>query len=192
MNRIFLTLSIISNAALAATFVLGWAVRDLSLPDSSGVDLSVHFLCGVAALTLAMLVHAIVLTYFMGTGRWIEETTTAYRMGTAFREQNIRLKYKTIPGMVGCLLLLIVVGGFGAAADPGAALDFAAAKTIHMVLGTLALLTNIAVSAREYLTILANGQLINEIMSQVQSVRRERGLDQDPSTRPVSGTEPQA
>ena len=177
MNRIFLTISLLANAFLVGTYLLGWAVRDASIPGSTGVGLRLHFLCGVGALTLAMLVHAIVLTYFMGTGRWIEETTSAYRLGPAARDENIRLKYRTLPGMVGCLTLLIVVGGFGAASDPGAALDFPAAKTIHMVLATLGLLTNLAVSVIEYDSIQSNGRLIVAIMDQVQTIRKDRGLD---------------
>lgn len=177
MNRIFLTISLLANAFLIVTYLLGWAVQDPSIPGSTGVGLPLHFLCGVGSLMLAMLVHAIVLTYFMGTGRWIEETTSAYRLGPAARDENVRLKYRTLPGMVGCLTLLIVVGGFGAAADPGAALDLPAAKTIHMVLATLGLLTNLVVSVIEYESIRSNGRLIEEIVDQVQRIRRERGLD---------------
>lgn len=186
MNRIFLTLSIIGNVGLAATYVLGWSVRDVTLPGSTGIELGVHFLIAVAAITLAMLVHAVVLTYFMGTGRWIEETTAAYRLGTVAREENIRLKYQTLPGMVGGIVLLIVVGGFGAAADPGAALDFPAAKTIHMTLATLALLVNVAISTIEYRTIRRNGELINETLDQVRAIRRERGLDAPPAAKAES------
>jgi hypothetical protein len=177
LNRIFLTISVLSNAFLVGTYVLGWAVRDASIPGSTGIGLPLHFLCGVGALTLAMLVHAIVLTYFMGTGRWIEETTAAYRLGATPREESIRFKYRTLPGMVGCLTLLILIGGFGAAADPGAALDFSAAKTVHMVLATLGLLANLTVSVVEYESISRNGRLIIAIMDQVRTIRKERGLD---------------
>jgi hypothetical protein len=177
LNRIFLSISIISNLFLAVTYALGWAVRDSSVAGSTGVELPLHYLCGVGSITLAMLVHAIVLTYFMGTGRWIEETTTAYSLGTEERTRNIRLKYRTLPGMAGGLLLLIVVAAFGAAADPGAALGFAPAKTIHMTLATLALLVNIGVSFVEYNSICRNHKLITAILDRVHAIRRERGLD---------------
>ena len=183
MNRIFLTLSVVANIALAATYVLGWTVKDPFQTASTGVDLSVHFLCGVAALTLAMFVHAVVLTYFMGTGRWIEETSAAYKLGADAREQNIRLKYRVLPGMVGCFVLWIVVGGFGAASDPAAAVDFPAAKLIHMSLASFAMITNIAVGVIEYEAIRQNSRSIDEIMAQVTAIRRERGLDVDESQR---------
>jgi len=177
VNRIFLTTAIVSNLFLAVTYLIGWSMQDPAIPEGRGIPFSVHFLCGVASITLAMLIHAIVLTYFMGTGRWIEETSEAYRLGTDGRKRNIKLKYRTLPGMVGCLFLLITVGGFGAAADPGAGLGFAAAGTIHMILASLALLVNVLVSFVEYDSICQNGQLINEIMDQVRQIRRERGLD---------------
>lgn len=177
MNRIFLSIAIISNLFLAVNYGLGWAVRDPAIQGSAGVGLPIHYLCGVASITLAMLVHAIVLTYFMGTGRWIEETTTAYSLGSEERTRNIQLKYRTLPGMVGCLFLLIIVAAFGAAADPGAAIDFAPAKTIHMTLATLGLLVNIGVSFVEYDSICRNHELITAILERVHAIRRERGLE---------------
>lgn len=176
MNRIFVSISIVSNVFLAVTYILGWAVGGHTAPSSSGGDLALHFLCGVGALILAILVHAIVLTYFMGTGRWIEETSAAYRLGPEFRDSNIRLKYRTLPGMIGCIGLLIVVGGSGAAADPGAALDFPAASTVHMLLASAGLLLNVTVTLVEYDSIRKNGELVGEILGRVEHIRRERGL----------------
>ena len=110
MNRIFSTLAIISNLGLGVTFILGWTVISPDVEGATGLPLTVHFLTALAALTLTLLVHAIVLTYFMGTGRWIEETSQAYQLGIDSREENIRLKYRTLPGMVACITLLIVTG----------------------------------------------------------------------------------
>ena len=177
MNRIFSTLAVVSNVGLMVTFVLGWSIADPRIEGSTGVPMSVHFLTALAALTLTMLVHAIVLTYFMGTGRWIEETSEAYRLGIDSREENIKLKYQTLPGMVGCILLLIVTGGFGAVADPGSYVNMSSAAMIHLTLACLTLLANIAVSLIEYQTIQRNGRLVEEIMTSVKAIRRERGLD---------------
>ncbi len=160
-----------------ATFLLGWAVISPGIEGATGLPLSVHFLCALAALTLTMLVHAIVLTYFMGTGRWIEETSQAYKLGIDSREENIKLKYQTMPGMVACIVLLIVTGGFGAVADPGSSVNLSSAKVIHMLLACASLLANVTVSVIEYQTIQRNGRLVDEIMSSVKAIRRERGLD---------------
>ncbi|MGD9854684.1 MAG: hypothetical protein AB7U20_07005 [Planctomycetaceae bacterium] len=176
MTRIFLALAALSNLSLGIVFVLGWMV--VRPGDATGVPLSVHFLGGLAAVTLTLLVHAVVLTYFMGTGRWIEETTQAYALSIDNRRENVRLKYRTLPGLVGAITLLIVTGAFGAAADPGAGLNWPAAGTVHMLLACVSLLVNLAVSGLEYQTIQRNGRLIEQIMDRVRAIRRERGLEE--------------
>lgn len=181
MTRIFLTLSALSNVSLAVVFVLGWTVVADDAAQAAGTPLSVHFLGGLAAMTLTLLVHAVVLTYFMGTGRWIEETSQAYGLSMDSRAENVRLKYQTLPAMVGCIALLIVTAAFGAAADPGSGTDWPAARTIHMLLACLTLLANLAVTAIQYRTIERNGGLIEEILQQVRTIRRERGLEREPT-----------
>ena len=100
MKRIFTTLAILSTAGLATAFGYGLAIGDAKALDS-GVDL--HFGLAMIALILAALVHAIVLTYFMGTGRWMEETTKAYHLDDRWRGESNALKYRTVPAMVVCL-----------------------------------------------------------------------------------------
>jgi hypothetical protein len=177
VSRIFLTLAIVSNLGLAGSFVLGWTVIEPDADAARGVSLSVHVLVGLAALLLTLLVHAIVLTYFMGTGRWIEETSQAYGLSVDYRAENVRLKYRTLPGMVGCLVLLILTAASGAAADPAAALGWPAAKTVHLLLASLSLLMNLAICALEHQTIHRNGKLVDQIMSAVTALREGRGRD---------------
>lgn len=177
MNRIFTTLAVLSNVGLMTTFVLGWAMADPTVEGSTGVPMSVHFLTALGAVTLALLVHAIVLTYFMGTGRWIEETSEAYRLGIDSRTENIKLKYQTLPGMVACILLLIVTAGFGAVADPGSSVNLSSSAMIHLSLACVSLVANISVSVIEYQTIQRNGRLVDQIVSSVKAIRKERGLD---------------
>ena len=62
--------------------------------------MSYHLLLSVAALIFAALVHAVLLTYFMGTSRWMEEVRLAYKLDARWIEENRRLKYRTIPPMV--------------------------------------------------------------------------------------------
>ena len=65
--------------------------------------------------------HAVVLTYFMGSGRWIEETSQAYRLPATFYAENQSLKYRVVPAIVGCFALLLVTGGLGAASGNSSA-----------------------------------------------------------------------
>jgi hypothetical protein len=147
VSRIFLILASLANAGLVVAFVLGWRIGDAgSLDEAARQQVSSHFLFSLAAVMLALLVHAIVLTYFMGTGRWIEETTEAYRFSPAARDENIKLKYRVIPGMVACLGLLIVTGAFGAIADPASNSQMPSAATIHFLLAVASVFANILIS----------------------------------------------
>lgn len=178
MKRIFTTLALLSTAGLATAFGYGLAIGDAKAPDS-GVDL--HFGLAMIALILAALVHAIVLTYFMGTGRWMEETTKAYRLDERWRLGSNSLKYRTVPGMVVCLLLLVATGAFGAAADPASPVEFAGwgsldAATVHLLVALLTLGLNLTVNFWEYIALDRNGLLVNEVLDEVRRIRLERGL----------------
>ena len=117
MKRTFLTLAVVSTLLLIAAFVLGYEIGDpRSVAASTRRLMSYHLLLSVAALIFAALVHAVLLTYFMGTSRWMEEVRLAYKLDTRWIEENRRLKYRTIPLMVGCLVVLILNIPLGAIA----------------------------------------------------------------------------
>lgn len=182
MQRIFLTLAGTSAILLLATFAIGWTIGDIRTTEgATGPAFNYHFLMAVASLIFTTLVHAIVLTYFMGTGRWIEETTNAYKLPADIRAENISLKYRAIPAMVGVLALLITLGISGVAMDPGSTVDFRElwgipAATIHFLLATTTLLVNFSVNWLEYNAISRNAQIINAIVAEVRRIRTERGL----------------
>lgn len=178
MNQIFVPLAGLANLALVVTFWLGWRIEDAaSLAEAARQQVSLHFLFALASAGFALLVHAIVLTYFMGTGRWIEETSAAYQFDPAARRENIRSKYRVIPGMVACMVLIIVTGAFGAIADPASNMQMQWAATIHFTLAITTICLNIFVSAVESVQISRNTVLVNLVYEEVKSVRKERGLD---------------
>lgn len=181
MNRIFLTLSIVSNLAILGAFALGWRIDDPRAPDA-GDAVSVHFLVALGSSIIALLVHAVALTYFMGTGRWIEETCEAYRLGEEPRRRNIRLKYQVIPGMVVCIALILATGALGAVADPASSYDMAGSATIHFGLAVATLLGNGVASWIEHRCIARNGRLVTRIVEEVRTIRRAKGLDPAPGT----------
>lgn len=178
MVRIFLTLACVSTLLLIAAFVLGASIEDAKALDHA-VDY--HFLTALGALVFASLVHAIVLTYFMGTGRWIEETSTAYRLPSEYHQRNRSLKYRTVPWMVLCFGLLLLTGCLGAAADPGSPVQFRgwfgmSGATTHFAAAVLTLTANVLVNVREFRSIDQNGQIVNEVLADVRRIREERGL----------------
>ena len=135
-------------------------------------------LTAVAAALLVLLVHAVTLTYFMGTGRWLEETCAAYNLGNEPRAENIRLKYRVIPGMMACIVLVVLTGAFGAMADTAANASRPSAAGIHLGFALTTLLANLLVSWIEQRAIVQNGVVVDNVVGRVAEIRRERGLDQ--------------
>ncbi|MFQ5731450.1 MAG: hypothetical protein ACE5KM_05785, partial [Planctomycetaceae bacterium] len=83
--------------------------------------------------------------------------------------------------MAVALLMLIVTGGFGAAADPvspaGAGGFFGVpTATVHFLIATLTVAANAAVNLLEYSAIAQNATLIEEVLAEVHRIRRDKGL----------------
>ena len=182
MKRIFIMLVVFGTLLLLAAYVLGLSVREVTTADAAArAGLRWHMLTALAAICFASLVHAIWLTYFMGTGRWMEETCRAYGLPDDFPAENHSMKYGTIPAIAGVFLLLLVTGGFGAAVDPGSSVKFTgwagfSGAMIHFLLASTALGANAIVNFIEYQTISRNNHLINQVMDEVRRMRIERGL----------------
>ena len=183
MTRIFLSLAICSTGTLLTALWLGLDVGDASVRAAAVQSrVAVHFLTGVAALVFAVLVHALVVTYFMGTGRWLEETCNAYRLGDARQSGSRTLKWRLYPAMVTSLLLLIVTGASGGAADPASAVGFKGwgpltAAQVHLAIAGLTLGINAAVNVAEYVALRRNGRIVDEVLQEVRRIRLERGLE---------------
>lgn len=189
MNQIFVVMALLGNAALLFTLYLGWSIEDAaSLSEAARRQVSLHFLFALASSGFTLLVHAVVLTYFMGTGRWIEETSAAYKFEPDARRENIRIKYRVIPGMMVCLLLVMVTGAFGAIADPASNMRMDHAATIHFALAVLLISVNILVSFLESRQIRRNTLIVEAVYAEVVRIRRERGLDVPPGGSSPSAT----
>jgi hypothetical protein len=182
VNRIFLSLAGVSGMLLIGAFLLGLNIGDPTSRDRAvQAAFSYHFFAATLALIFAALVHAIVLTYFMGTGRWMEETCRAYALPGHWREENQRLKSRMTLGMMACFALLIATGATGAAADPASPVEFAgwfglSGATIHFLLGSTTLAANMLVNFWEYQAIYRNGEIVNAVLAEVRRMREERGL----------------
>lgn len=182
MVRIFLPLSFLSAASLVAAFMLGLMIDDpksRSLAVQAGIQN--HFLVALAALIFSTLVHAITLTYFMGTGRWIEETSSAYRLGPDFHRRSARLKYRTIPLMVLCFVLLVLTGAMGAASDAASPMQAKgvfglSTATVHLTLAITTVVANLFVSWLEFRALEQNGEIVDEVLAEVHRIRASKGL----------------
>ena len=180
MTRIFLTLASANTLLLLAVFALGLSIGDPLKPESQSL-VSWHLMLALSALVFAALVHALVLTYFMGTGRWMEDVSKAYQLENRWRIESQRLKYGVLPWMTGCLLLLLITIGFGAAADPASRLGFTGgagipASTWHLLVALTTVCCNVIANVREFQALERNGQLVNEVVEKVREIRIDRGL----------------
>lgn len=180
MTRIFLTLSMVGTMFVLISFLLGLNIED-ARQIASQPAVSRHILLGLGGLCFAALVHAIVFTYFMGTGRWIEETSRVYSLSSEFFDENQKLKYGLLPLITGVIVLLVLTGAFGGAADPGSRVGFKgwaglSGAAIHMTVAISAGLLNVLANLREFWSIERNGQIIENVMSEVRRIRTERGL----------------
>ena len=182
MNRILLSLATLSTVLLCAAFVLGLNIDDPKAATATAVSqFTSHFWTAMGGLIFTALVHAIVLTYFMGTGRWLEETDNAYKLGGKWRQESQSLKYRTLPLMSLCLLLLIVTGASGAAADPASPYGARGwwgipASTVHFLTASVTICVNLLVNCYEYTAIHRNGEIVKEVLAEVRRIRQERGL----------------
>jgi hypothetical protein len=195
VSRIFFTLAAFSTLCLAGTFFLGLSVDDTAeqvLGERSSADW--HILLGVFGLIFAVLVHAIVLTYFMGTGRWIDETSHVYKLGAEYFRKHKKLKQRTLVPMMLVIIALIMIIPTGASADPAASrrpiVDTqteseadaaqlkvqASATNFHLIYVIITLCVNVGISIFEFRTIEANGVIVTDILDDVRRIRTEKGL----------------
>ena len=182
MKRIFISLASVSILLLGAAFVLGMSIEDAKRPTEAAQSIvTTHFLTAVAALVFAALLHAIWLTYFVGTGRWLEETSVAYHLPARWTSENRSLKFRVLPVVAACLLLLIVTGAIGASVDPASSVNFTgfaglSGEMVHFLTAATTISFHLLLIAWEYQAIDRNGELIEEVLDEVRGIREQRGL----------------
>ncbi len=181
MSRIFLSLVTAQTAVLAYAIYRGWNIgdaTDIAVQDA----VSFHMKFGLFAIILCCFCHALLLTYFMGTGRWLEETCTAYELGPEYRERNMKLKWTAYPAMTVCFALLIGMMLTGVSADPASLMKFdgwggLTPARIHLWAVIVTVSVNFAVNVGEFIAIRRNGELVNAVLDRVREIRIERGLE---------------
>jgi hypothetical protein len=183
VSRIFLSLSIVSGLGVIAAFILGYTIDDPTVADRVVQTwVSYHMLTGLAAILFAILAHALVFTYFMGTGRWIEETATTYRLTDQFLLRHQKLKYRALAAMMSCVLLLMGVAILGAASDPASAValkDLAGVPThsVHFAAAACGIVMHFACSGWEWMCLRRSGRIVDAVMAEVKRIRTERGYE---------------
>lgn len=171
MTRIFSVLATLTALALVAAFALGltqlvepWSQRRGWLHGAPPV--SWHIVAGLITAVLVLLVHCLVFTYLLGTGRWVKEVSLAYSVPRAEGVAATRqLKRQAYPSAMLAMLVVILTVGSGAAihTEPDCWIGLT-----HPILSVLSLLSNGWAFVREYQVIRANQAVLDRLMSFVQ------------------------
>lgn len=181
MTRILLTIASLSILLIIAALSAGFSIGNLYEKPPSEDTLhwaTVHRLTGLVAALGVVFVESIIVTYFIGTSRWIKEVVETYRFDPQFVIESNRLKRRTFPWALAGMLAVVGVISLGAASDPPARLANPQAWAQWHLMGAIA---GVAFIAWTYFVawnnVVANHAIIERLVAQVQQVRRERGLD---------------
>ncbi len=177
MTRIFTTLAALLSLALVTAFGVG--LYTMSLPDTTLPEKMyknevylVHFTLGLFTALGALLVHCIIFTYFLGTGRWVKEVGLAYSLPDVnYPKLTRELKRTAFPPALFAMLITIAT----AAAGAGRQLQVWP-WGIHMTLAVLTLLINLWAFGVEYRCLSTNAAVIEGVLNEVERLRAERGL----------------
>src|SRR3989442_7931067 len=140
MTRIFTTLATLDAVALLLTYASGWISRARDAAQHSNVDptFQIHFLLALFTAFLTLLVHCLIFTYFLGTGRWVKEVALAYQFpDDPLPKRTRELKRKTFPP---ALFAMLVPIGAAAAGMANIHQLVAWAAPAHLTLAVLTLL----------------------------------------------------
>ena len=173
MIRIFSVLAIANAIGLALSFGFGLAsMMRGSLTNSADQTFMVHFLCGLFTAVATLLVHCLIFTYFLGTGRWVREVSIAYDLPDSPLYKTTRtLKRKTFPPALFAMLGTIATSAAGAGRQLQ---DWP--YQVHFVGAFVAIGLNLWAYWVEWRSLKLNEQILLDVYREVDRVRAERGL----------------
>jgi hypothetical protein len=173
MTRTFSVLAALVTLLLLATIGVGLWYNITEDPVRASDIYVIHFVLGLSTAIGILLVHCIIFTYFLGTGRWVKEVTLAYRLPDAPLHKTTReLKRATFPPALFAMLIAIAT----AAAGAGAQLQ-AWPVWIHPTLAFLTVLINCWAFGVEYRNVTTNAIVILEVLAEVDRRRAAEGLN---------------
>jgi hypothetical protein len=132
----------------------------------------VHFLLGLFTALGLLLVHCLLMTYFLGTGRWVKEVCLAYGLpDDRWPRQTRDIKRDHTPKAILAMLISI------AAAAAGMGRQFEVWPWwVHLTLVGLTLVVNAWVFTVQYRNLRLNHRIIEEVWRETERIRAERGL----------------
>jgi hypothetical protein len=173
MTRIFLTLAALDATGLLASVGFGVLSKLREASQTPGDPTwMIHFYLGLFSALCTLLVHCIIFTYFLGTGRWVKEVAVAYELPDQPLPRLTRaLKRQTFPPALAAMLIVIAAVAAGAGAQ---------LRTwpwgVHATLSGMTLLINGWAFVVEYRNVRTNAEVIDQVLREVNRIRAGRGL----------------
>src|SRR5437870_1925353 len=160
MTRTFSTLAIVVILALLASIAVGFLSMSLEVSSAKQDVFLIHFYLGLTTAIGLLLVHCLIFTYFLGTGRWVKEVALAYQLpDEPWPKLTRELKRATFPPA----LFAMLAGIATAAAGAGAQLQ-AWPWYLHAVLAFLTLLIHLWASFVEYRSLALNAKVLQAVL----------------------------
>ncbi len=160
---------------VAATAVFGLIKAHTDTQELFGQSPFIyHFLLGILTGLFSMLTHCLAFTYFLGTGRWVKETTEAYALAPELRKRSRAMRSKAMAAAVPSILLVVFTIASGAGSHTKVWPPW-----VHVVamIGTYCFM--ILAFRNELAAIEEHQSITDEVMEEVQRIRTERGLPND-------------
>src|SRR5437762_3839554 len=160
MTRTFTVLAVADTLLLMLSYGLGVASKFSDGVKTGHSTFWLHFLVGLSAAMFTLLVHCLIFTYFLGTGRWVKEVKLAYDLPDEPLPRLTRdLKRRVFPPALFAMLTAIATGAAGAAAQVEVW-----RWEIHATLATLTLFVNLWAFRLEYDCLRINLGVLDEVM----------------------------
>jgi hypothetical protein len=173
MTRIFLLLATLTGLALVAAVgsgIVSWLQGGLNSADGS--TYLTHFVLGLAAAVGVLFIHCLVITYFLGTGRWVKEVCLNYGFpDERWPRQTRDIKRGNTPFAILAMLVTIATAAAGAGRQ-----NFDWPAWVHAALAGTALVVNLAVWVVEYRNLKTNVRILDEVYAETDRMRAEQGL----------------
>lgn len=140
-----------------------------------------HRLFAIGTAIFVLFVNSMSITYFVGTSRWCREVGETYALDRAFAATAQSNKRRNFPFAVTGMLTILLIAGFGAAADwsvdyPVNVERAAQWATPHLIAACVGVGITVVVFYLQAMKLHEQGQHIARIMDEVARIRKERGL----------------
>lgn len=176
MNKILLGLACTNYLLVALTVYLGLLSDGRGQTDASDL-FHYHLMVAISTALFTMFVHCIIFTYFLGTTRWVRETSAAYSLGDTYARRSQRCRFRAfVAALIGIFAVVATVasGAWTDTALPGAEKIWS--LWAHRILPSATYLYMLFAFRVQYQAVEEHMALTDEVMEKVDDIRRARGL----------------